>query len=326
MEHKKTNVTIGIDVSKEKLDIFYFPTSAHKVIANNRREIGQWLRVLLKDYDVQVVALEPTGGYEKPLLEQLLKRSLNIELVHPNPLNHFQAVNREQAKTDKIASSQLARYAQCASYPHHYLSLDSLDETKRKELSSRIRQTKSLINQEKNRLEKPLYSPQVKKSLRRHIKYLENELRLQEKEIEALMDKNEALKSVYELIQTYKGAGKVTAQTLVLDVPELGKLSKAKISSLVGLAPINRDSGKKQGQRYIQGGRGQVRRVLYMAALVAIRHNLLARKFYERLREAGKPFKVAIVAVMRKILCTLNAMVRDNLAWKGNNKLPVLDA
>ncbi len=321
MEENKQKVTIGIDVSKNKLDIYYLPTKEHKVIVNQPRQIGQWLRTTLRQYTIEIVALEPTGGYEKPLLQQLLKRELTIEYVHPNRLNNFQAVNGEVAKTDKIASSQLARYAADPQYRHNLIKQGHVERTCHGELSSRIKQLKQMIQMEKNRLEKPLYNAQVKKSIRKHIKHLEKELKHLENQAEALIKEDATLNATYELIQTFKGAGKTTAQTLILDVPELGTLSKAKISSLIGLAPINRDSGKKQGQRYIQGGRGHVRRVLYMTAMVAIRYNKTMRVFYDRMRSTGKPFKVAIVAVMRKLLCTLNAMVRDKLPWLEDKEL-----
>ena len=326
MKQTKQKVTIGIDVSKNKLDIYCLPTNQHKVIANEPRQIGQWLRSMLQKHEVEVIALEPTGGYEKPLLQQLFKHQLTIERVHPNQLNHFQAVNRELAKTDKIASSQLARYASNPEYPHKILPETYIEETKKAELSSRMRQIKSMLQMEGNRLEKPLNNTQVKKSIRKHIKQLESELKSLEKQITEIIMENDELKAKYELIQTFKGAGKRTAHTLIFDVPELGKLSKPEIGSLGGLAPINRDSGKKQGQRHIQGGRGQVRRVLYMTAMVAIRHNNTMRQFYDRLRAAGKPFKVAIVAVMRKLLCIINAMVRDNLPWQEKSELSVQNA
>ena len=134
------------------------------------------------------------------------------------------------------------------------------------------------------------------------------------------------IKQKYECIQTFVGVGNVTAQTLVLDLPELGQLKKTEISRLIGVAPINNDSGLKAGHRYIQGGRAHIRRTLYMAALVATRYNATMRAFYQRLRDAGKPAKVAIVAVMRKIIIVLNAMVRDQKPWQSVKELTTQNA
>jgi len=255
----------------------------------------------------------------------LLKHQVTTWLVHPNQLCYFQKVEGENAKTDKLACSQLARFAQ-KGLRHREVKEGYIESAARVELSSRIRQVKGSIRREENRLEKPLYNTQVKRSICRQIKWLKKELAGLEKQVSELICADEQLKSQYDLLQTVKGAGPVTAMTLVFEVPELGQLSRTQISSLIGLAPMNRDSGKKQLPRKIQGGRGHVRRVLYMAATVAIRWNERMKAIYNRLMAAGKPYKVAIVAVMRKLLCIFNAMVRDNRPWQNCKELTVQNA
>lgn len=318
----KVKAKLGIDVSKDKLDLWLLPLNKHLVIKNNLREIGHCLKDLCNQYELVEAALEPTGGYEKHLVCKLLEKKVTTYHVHPNQLIHFQKSQQGgHAKTDKIAASVLANYVDQYGAQLTPVSSSYRTDKEYKELSSRIKQLKTAIRAEKNRLDKPLFDKKIADSIKRQIRCLEKELATMETYFSKKIQDEAKSKHLYELIQTFKGAGKVTAQRLILELPELGQLKKTQIARLVGVAPVNRDSGKVTGHRYIQGGRANVRSVLYMVAVVAIRYNLAMQDFYQRLIKAGKPFKVAIVAVMRKVIIILNAMVRDNLPWQEYTEL-----
>lgn len=308
------NCTIGIDVSKETLDIWILPDNKHIKIKNNTRSIGQWIKTLCQKRIISRVTLEPTGGYEKLIVIALLKASVPVQLTHPSQVYYFNKSQGCDLKTDKNDARQLALYGE--NHPEKPTLKESyIEAEKLKELSARRRQLKGLIHAEECRLKNTFLNGELKRSSKRLLKSLEKELsrldEIIEQEIEADSAKQEAMKC----LQSFKGVGRVTAQTLVLDLPELGHLSRSQIAKLVGLAPINQDSGKKQGKRCIKAGRDYVRRVLYMAAVVAVRHNEQMKQFYDRLKANGKASKVALVAVMRKMICILNAMLRDKATW-----------
>lgn len=326
MQKIKEKITLGIDVSKDKLDVWYHPINQHKVVKNNARQIGQWLSNVIKTHTIDGVALEPTGGYEKLLTKQLVDKGLLTYFIHPNKLKHFQKAQGPAAKTDKIAACELAKYAVQHAGTLKAVSENYVMDKALTELSHRVKQLKKQILAEGNRLEKVLFDKKIAQSIKRHIKFLKAELDKMNQNVSREIQKDETKQHQFDLIQTFKGAGPVVATTLVLDVPELGQLSKAQVSRLIGLAPMNQDSGQHNGHRYIQGGRATVRHVIYMAALATIKHNHTMRLFYNRLRLAGKPAKVAIVAVMRKMIITLNAMVRDKKPWQEINELVAQNA
>lgn len=317
MDQNQVKIIFGIDVSKDKLDIWNQQTQKHQVIPNHARSIGQWIKQIRREKQSFRVGLEPTGGYEKELIRQCLKQSGEVFCIHPNRLHHFAQSLGQAAKTDKLACQALALFVET-----HVSDLTPLNEgyeTRQSitELSSRRQQLKALIHQEECRLGYDFFSREVKRSLQRMVKILKKELAMLNQQMDDLLASDENKSKQITLLQTFKGVGKVVSQVLVSEVPELGQLNRAEISRLIGVAPINQDSGKKSGHRYIQGGRGSVRKVLYMAALVAIRFNPRMKTYFAGLRARGKEYKVALVAVMRKIICTLNAMVRDNKPWEA---------
>jgi transposase len=317
MNQNQVKIIFGIDVSKDKLDIWNQQTQKHQVIPNHPRGIGQWLKQIRGEKQPFRVGLEPTGGYEKELIRQCLKQSAEVFCIHPNRLHHFAQSLGQAAKTDKLACQSLALFVEA-----HGSGLTPLNESYGAaqavaELSSRRQQLKALIHQEVCRSGYDFFSRETKRSIERIVKMLKKELDILNQQMDDLLSSDENKSKQINLLQTFKGVGKVVSQVLVSEVPELGQLNRAEISRLIGVAPINQDSGKKSGHRYIQGGRATVRKVLYMAALVAVRFNPLMKSYFDGLRARGKVYKVALVAVMRKIICTLNAMVRDNRPWQA---------
>lgn len=317
MNQTQEKIIFGIDVSKDKLDIWNLQAGKHQVISNHPRSIGQWLKKIRGEGQPFSLGLEPTGGYEKEVIRQCLKQSKAVFCIHPNQLHHFTQSLGQAAKTDKLACQALALFVEARS--SDLKPLDQGYEAKQAiaELSSRRQKLKELIHQEECRSGYDFFSTEVKRSLQRVMKMLKKELKMLDQHMADLLASNEEQSKLVTLLQTFKGVGKVISQVLVAELPELGQLNRAEISRLVGVAPINKDSGKKSGHRYIQGGRGSVRRLLYMAALVAVRFNPVMKNYFDGLRARGKEYKVALVAVMRKIICTLNAMVRDNQAWQA---------
>lgn len=310
-----TNVYIvGIDVSKNKLDICWLPSTKQEQILNERQAILKWIETI-DPVSIQNIILEPTGGYEKKLVRLLLESKFSIHIGHPTKLYHFGKSKGLFAKTDKIDAKMLAMYGEQEKPEGNAEKVEKAHVFK--ELATRQQQLKELLTIEKMRARDHLSSV-TKKSIEESIKHLEKGIKEIEdalgKEITQSQENNEKV----ILLQSFKGVGKRSAHLLLATLPELGSLNRAEISALVGVAPKNRDSGKKTGYRYIQGGRFYIRKVLYMIALVAIRYNPPLKKYYEHLRGKGKAAKVALTAVMRKTIITLNAMLRDKHEWQSN--------
>ena len=326
MNVKEAQVIIGIDVSKDKLDIYDSSTQKHIIIENTVRSIGQWLTRIKKQYSQCKVVFEPTGGYEKKLINALLSKGAIAYNVHPNKLFNFKKCHGDKAKTDKIDAMFIAQYAQAHPDQLKEIKSDYTQNKRISELSKAREQIKNQLHAVNCFLEHEPYDRAIKQHYKRLKKFLIQELKCIEQRMDESIKNDENMQRTVELLTSIVGVGKVTAQAMVTDVPELGKLDKAVICKLVGVAPINQDSGKQQGQRCIQGGRAQVRAKLYMAALTAIRYNPRMKQIYANLKARGKPFKVAMVAIMRKMLCIMNAIVRDNTLWQHNNELVVQKA
>lgn len=318
MNEIEQKVIIGIDVSKDKLDVWNASSfQEHQVIANTARAIGRWLHSVTDGKTDIIVALEPTGGYEKELICQLLKSEIKAYLIHPNHLHHYAKSLGASAKTDKIASKLLAQYLEEKEDMLRPIVPNLLENKAFSEITHRRKQLKQMIHNEECRLGHKYMNQKMKRSIKRMLNSLKKELLRIEAELDEMLGKDAEKSQLMKLLCSFKGVGKVASQTFVVDLPELGQLSRTQIGKLVGVAPVNRDSGKKQGHRFIQGGRANVRNILYMVAMVAIRFNQPIKQYFEQLRERGKAFKVALVAVMRKIICILNAMARDQEPWTG---------
>lgn len=307
---------VGIDVSKEKLDVFVRPLGHFASFANSDEGIGELL-IRLSEWKPELVVLENTGGME---MEFVIAAGTKfpVAVVNPRLVRDLARASGRLAKTDRIDAEVIAHYGEALKPSVRPLA----DETQL-ELVALVNRRQQLIEmrtQEKNRM--GLARPSMRHSLSKHIAWLNEQIGETDKELKKKIRASEIWKQKDELLQTVKGVGAQLSLILLARLPELGKLDRKAIASLTGLAPFNRDSGRHRGERSIYGGRADVRKVLYMGALVATKHNPVFKAFYERLLTAGKPKKVALVAVMRRLLCILNAMVRTGKAWDASLALP----
>ncbi|MDK3159810.1 transposase [Kamptonema cortianum] len=299
---------VGIDVSKATLDIYLRPMGKALKIANTQSAISTLVEQL-KSYDLNLIVLEATGGLETELIIQLQAAQLPVALINPRQGRDFAKATGRLAKTDAIDAQILAHFGE-AMKPQ-VLAVESEGARQLGELISRRRQLVEMQTAEKNRRARA--RGKALADIEAHLDYLDKRLEQIHSEIEQLTQNNSQFNAKVNLLKTTPGIGQVISTTLVSDLPELGQLSAKQISRLVGVAPMNHDSGQHQGKRMIQGGRAQVRASLYMGAVVAIRHNPIIAAFYTRLVERGKSKKLALTACVHKMLVILNAMVRDNL-------------
>lgn len=307
-------IIVGVDVSKDKLDIYLHPVEIYQEIANEAKSIKKFFANLKKSYTIKMVVLEPTGGYEKLCVKHITKLELGVHIAHPNQVYHFAKSERILAKTDKLDAKTLALFGEKKQVEASVVKSEEEEESQ--ELMRRKQQLTDFLIKEKMRLSHASLGKSAKESLKRFIKQIEREIELLDKKLQEIIKNDTPKKEAIAILKTFKGIGDKTALLLVLCVPELGHLNRAEIASLIGLAPVNRDSGKKKGYRTIKGGRFHVRKMLYMAAMSTIQFNVTMKQFYERLITKGKKGKVALTAVMRKILITLNAMLRDKKEFR----------
>jgi transposase len=306
---------IGVDVSAEWIDIAFHGRGAVERIANEAEAIAAWLARLKPD-DVALVAFEPTGGYERILRRELVLAGLPFARVHPNELAAFRGRRGVKAKTDPIDARLLADFAALELAGRGLAPLVEGDEALC-EMSARRRQLVELLHAERCRADRA-ESQTVRDGLDAVIKVLEETLDSLELALEAHIAAKPALAETAGHLRTLTGVGPITVQTLMGELPELGRLSGKEIASLVGLAPHTNMSGKLTRRATISHGRPGVRRVLFNAARSAIRWNPVMKAFYEQLVHTnGRPGKVALTAVMRKMLITLNAIARDQQPWKS---------
>lgn len=313
---KSPKLVIGVDVAKDKLDIFMQGYTKSQMIKNKSNTIKTFIRELKQDKFDGFIVLESTGGYEKLAYKLFNEANIDVHIAHPNRVSYFAKQKGFFAKTDSIDSKILMQFGEQEEI-QPTKKYNKNDELK-KELSSRRAQLIDQITIEKCRLKEHL-DLFIKKSIKRTINSLEKELKIIDDKISKIIDEDEETSTKSKLLQTFKGVGKVTASTLICLMPELGSLNRAQIACLCGVAPKNKDSGSKIGKRMIGGGRFYVRKILYMAALSAIRFNTDMKIYYTRLKEQGKASKLALTAVMRKIIITLNAMVRDGVQWNARS-------
>lgn len=301
---------IGIDVAKAELVVACRPSLDQWRVANTSVGIAE-LIARLRSLAPEIVVLEATGGYERVAAAAIAAVGLPVVVVNPRQVRDFAKATGQLAKTDRVDAAILALFGERVQPALRPLPDEATEDLGA--LLLRRRQLTDMLVAEKNRL--GLARKPVRKSLKQHIAYLERELRITETELTDAIEASPIWRVKDDLLQSTPGVGQVVSQTMLADLPELGTLSGRQIASLVGVAPIARDSGTLRGKRTIGGGRAHVRTTLFMAALVATRHNPVIRTFYQRLLTAGKPKKVALVACMRKLLTILNAMMRDGRPW-----------
>jgi len=303
-------VYMGIDVSKDRLDYAYYEDKQRYQVAQDAEGIARLVRDC-QARQVALVVVEATGGLEMPVVSALLAGGVPTAVVNPRQARDFAKSTGQLAKTDKIDAQLLARFG-FAVRPRTY-QMPSEEAQALDALLTRRNQLIEMRVSERNRLASTHASQ--KKRLCEHITWLEDEIKRLEKELERTVHQTDTWKAKDDLLQSVPGVGDILSASLLAWLPELGQLSGKQIAALVGVAPLNRDSGQMQGRRTVWGGRAQVRRALYMATLTATRRNAVIAAFYRRLRAAGKPFKVAMTACMHKLLTILNAMVKHNTYW-----------
>jgi transposase len=302
---------VGIDVSKARVDVHVRPDGTAFGSATDSEGLGA-LVARLKVLSPCLVVLEASGGYEGVVAATLAEAGLPVAIVNPRQVRKFAGAIGRLAKTDAIDAAVIAHFAQ-AVRPAARALPDDLS-VRLAELMARRRQLVVMINAEKQRLAKA-QDRITQRSFKALLKSLETERARIDKAIDKLIEASPLWCVQQDLLKSVPGIGDVVARTLIAELPELGRVDRRQIAALAGVAPMNRDSGRYRGKRKIQGGRVEIRAPLYMACLVAIRHNPVIKPFYRRLREAGKPARLALVAAMRKLLTILNAMLRDGKPW-----------
>ncbi len=307
---------VGIDVSKSTLDVYIRPLEKTLKVGNTEEDISQLVDDL-KSYELNLIVIEATGGLETELVIQLQAALLPVALINPRQGRDFAKATGKLAKTDVIDAKTLAHFGE-AMKPE-VLAIESDSARQLSELISRRRQLVEMQTAEKNRRSRA--RGKALADIEEHLDYLNQRLEKLNQEIEEMTQSNQQWMEQVNLLKTTPGIGQVISTTLVSDLPELGQLTAKQISRLVGVAPLNHDSGQHKGKRMIQGGRAHVRAVLYMGAVVAMRHNSVIKTFYERLVQRGKSKKLALTACVRKMLVILNAMVRDKQPWSPPDNL-----
>jgi transposase len=303
---------VGIDVAKDRLDVHIRPQGEAFSVARD----GDGLAALTERVSAlkpALIVMEATGGFEVTVAAALGAAKLPLAVVNPRQIRDFARATGKLAKTDALDAAAIAHFAEAIRPEPRPLPDEQVQALG--ELVARRRQVVEMIVAESHR-RRQMTQQLLLRRVDRHLAVLQEELSEIERELDDSIRGTPAWRANDDLLKSVPGIGKTVSRTLLADLPELGTLDRKKISALVGLAPLNRDSGTMRGRRTTWGGRAGVRSALYMAALVAARHNPVIAAFYKRLRAAGKPSKVALTACMRKLLTILNAILRDRQPWQ----------
>ncbi len=305
-------VVVGIDVSKDRLDVCLLPAGDLFVVSRNAAGLAE-LTERLKGLSVRVIAIEATGGFETVVAASLASSGLPVAVVNPAQIRHFAQALGKRAKTDPIDAFVIARFAE-ATKP----DVRPLDDEATQLLSALITRRRQIIDMivAETHRERSVTDKSLKRSIAQLKMALERALSDIDTKIDEQIRSSPLWKAKEDLLSSVPGVGPITARTLIADLPELGRLSPKQISALAGLAPYTRQSGKWRGKAFTSGGRSSVRGVLFLAAMAACRYNPVLQAFRKRLLDAGKPPKVAIIAMARKLLTILNAMIRENQPWQ----------
>ena len=303
---------VGIDVSKDRLEVYVRPTGERLTVASDEAGITQLLG-RLQVLQPCVIVLEATGGYEARVAAALAHAGLPVAVVHPRQVRDFARATGQLAKSDGLDAAVLAHFGEAVSPPVR--PLPNAQAQALAELVTRRRQLVEMLTAELNR-QQQARQRLVQTRLQRHVTWLRAAIAELEEDITRLIRSSPVWREKENVLTSAPGIGDVTAHALIAELPELGRLSRRRIASLAGLAPFIRESGRWKGRRMIRGGRAHVRRALYMATVVAIRYNPPIGDFYRRLIGAGRPKKLALIAAMRKLLTVLNAMLRDSRKWQ----------
>ena len=305
-------IFVGIDVAKQYVDVHVRPTEERFRVSRDERGLGELVERLQR-LGPEVIVLEATGGYEIAVAAALGSAGLPVAVVNPRQIRDFARATGQLAKTDQLDARACALFAEAVKPPAR--PLPTAQAQALAELVTRRRQLSDMLGAETNRAQQ-VRGAQLQRRIAAHIRWLTKALAALEADIQDTIRSSPLWRAQDNLLQSVPGIGHITAFTLIAELPELGHLERRKLAALVGVAPLNRDSGAWRGRRMIAGGRSTVRCVLYMATLTAIRFNPVIAHFYQRLTAAGRPKKVALTAAMRKLLTILNAIVRDQRPWQ----------
>ena len=311
MEQESTY--IGIDVAKAQVDVAVRPTGVRWEVPNDEAGARQ-LVSRLKALEPVMVLLEASGGLELPLVAALAAEAVPVVVVNPRQVRDFAKATGKLAKTDALDASVLAHFAEVVRPPVR--PLRDAETQVLGSLVARRRQVTTMVVSEKNRLSAATTATAVRPRIEAHIAWLERELDDLDKNLRQTLRQSPVWREKDDLLRTVPGVGEQVSLTLLAYLPELGALNRRQIAALVGVAPFNRDSGTLRGKRTVWGGRARIRAVLYMGALAATRFNPVIRDFYRRLLADGKPKKLALTACMRKLLVTLNSMLKHGSPWR----------
>jgi len=305
-------IYVGIDVSKDRLDVHVVPSGQAFAVARDGKGLNELVEQL-SSVGPRLIAVEATGGFETIVAAAVAGAQLPLVVVNPAQVRHFAQAVGKRAKTDPIDAAVIARFAEAVKPEPRELP----DEAARllSELVGRRVQVIEMLVAERQR-ERRASAVRVRKSLARHIAALERELPEIDRDIDTMVRGSPVWREKEDLLVTVPGVAKKTSRSVLADLPELGRLTRREIASLVGYAPFTRQSGRWRGKSMIAGGRANVRAAIFMAALTAANRNPVLRDFYQRLLARGKPKMVALVAVARKLLTILNAMLRDKKPWQ----------
>ena len=304
-------VNIGVDVGKANLDIALHPTGEFYSIPNSEAHIRRFVKIL-KGYSIERIVVEATGRYEHALVQACDQVSLPIIVVNPTSVRRYAQAIGVLAKTDRIDAQVIAKYA--ATLKPEFKPIPDKTSQKIKDLLTRRSQLLDMSTMEKNRLQ--ILPKTLNRSINSLLKMLQSQVKTITQQIDQEVAKVDHWRVKAEILTSVPGVGKVLTYTLLSELPELGSLNRKEIAALVGVAPINRDSGKLNGKRRIRGGRHRVRTVMFMAMLSSIQCNPVFKRFYEHLKAQGKLPKVALIACMRKMIVVLNTMVKNQEPWR----------
>jgi transposase len=316
MSTKKSKAFIGIDVSKQLLEVAAHESDYQFRCANKASAFGELIAELIALRPALIV-LEATGGLEIPVTAALHAAGLPVVVINPRQVRDFAKALGQLAKTDRLDARVLAHFAAAIKPPLR--PIKSKDELELDALVGRRGQLVEMLTAEKNRRGSAA-TDTVRKEIKEHIDWLQDRIAELDEQLQVLLKSSSLWQVKDDLLQSVPGIGPVVSFSMLADLPELGTLNRQQISKLVGVAPLNCDSGQQRGTRHIYGGRARVRSMLYMAALTATRYNPVIKEFYQRLLAKNKPFKVAITACMRKLLAIINVMVRHGACWKNKDQ------
>jgi len=309
---KNQNINVGVDTGKSQLDIYIRPLDIYFTVTNDEKGIKEAVKTI-KKYKPERIVIEATGRLEMPFIIACANNELPFTIANPVHIKRFAGAIGQRAKTDKLDAQLIAHYSEAIKPKLSKLKPDTMQAMS--DLVTRRNQLLTMQTMEKNRLQ--IMPKALAMTIKPVLTLFKNQIIKIEDKIEKLIESCPEYQAKNMILQSMKGIGKIAAASIISNLPELGYINSKQASALIGVAPMNRDSGRYKGHRKIQGGRPQVRTVLYMAMMSAMQSNPVFKATYQRLVAAGKPKKVAIIACVRKMIVILNSMLRDGVMWEA---------